>query len=160
MPRRLSGSAAATTSDPCSTGPPEPLRNAATVFMGCTVAERPTRWSGRPTSLTDEVVEPHECQGQMSTPLIIDQGVNLVDDDSAHVLEPPTTTLGGQQDEERLRSRHEQMRRAATHLLSFSDRRVDRRVPPSAPPCGCAAEILPGQRPVPPTRPAVSPNFC
>ena len=73
--------------------------------------------------------EPLQRQSEMGAPLVGRDGVDLVDDHRAGGLEHRTPGLGAEQDVERFRRGHEDVGRAAAHLLALGGRRVARSDP-------------------------------
>jgi hypothetical protein len=67
--------------------------------------------------LLGERFEAFERNSQMRAALIANHRVDLVDDDRAHRAEDRATALGRQQQVERLRRRHQDLRRALDHAL-------------------------------------------
>ncbi len=63
--------------------------------------------------------QPFQRQGQMRAAFIGSQGMDFIDDDRAHGLKHAPAFLCRQQDEQRFRGGHEDVGRAAQHLLSL-----------------------------------------
>ena len=76
---------------------------------------------GRPLA---ERGKPFQGHGQVSAAFVAGQCVNLVDDDRLHRRQHAAPGFGGQQDVERLRRRHENVRRLAAHFGAFALGRV------------------------------------
>ena len=131
-------------------------RKRATVSIGLTVADRPMRCGRGPPAFCDEIVEPRQRQRQMRAALVVGHGVNLVDDDGADVSQRQPAALGGQQNEQRLRRRHQDVRRMLQHLLPLR-RPACRRC---GPPCGSPAASGRVPRPAPRFPPAAHRGSC
>ena len=80
----------------------------------------------RSAVLLHKIVETREAQRQVGPPLVVDEGMNLVDDEGLGRGQHPPAALGGEQDEQRLGRRDEDVRRRAHHLLAIPGRCVTR----------------------------------
>ncbi len=68
--------------------------------------------------------EPFQRQHQVSPALIRREGVDFIDNDGANGLQQAAAFLSRQENEERLRCRHQNMRRPLEHLLAIRHWRV------------------------------------
>ena len=73
----------------------------------------------RATRLDDQIVEPRQAECQVGAALVVDEGVDLVHDHRLGRRQHPPAALRRQQDEQRLRRGHDDVRRAADHLLAI-----------------------------------------
>ena len=81
-----------------------------------------------------ERLQPLQAEGEVGAALGADHGVDLVDDHGLHGAQHPAAAVGGEQQVQRLRSGHQDVRRAAGHRrarrgggVAGADQRADRR---------------------------------
>ena len=79
--------------------------------------------SGVP-GLPDQIVEARQRQREMRSPLVVRQGMNLVDDDGRRMTQRRAAAFRGQQDEQRLRRGDQNVRRPAHHPLALPGRGI------------------------------------
>ena len=70
--------------------------------------------------------QPLHRNAEVRPALVVGNGMELVDDEGAHVLQSPATALGGQENEERFGRRNEHMGRLLRHSLSLALGRISR----------------------------------
>ena len=71
-----------------------------------------------------EDIQALEREGEMGAALVAGNGVDLVDDRGLHAFEHGAPALAGEEDVERLRRRHQDVRRLPAHRLARRARRV------------------------------------
>ena len=101
-----------------------PARNAASVSIGLSVAERPMRVGRGAPRLPHHPFEPLQREREMSAALVAGDRVELVDDHVADGGELLAKARRGQQDEERLGRGDENMRRPPEHRGAFVRGRI------------------------------------